>query len=210
LAYPIKHFAALLFICLLVWPQSHQAQNGESRRTWTFEGNPGEIRISLVTAPREPNGTSRILEISPQNGALFTVADETSYLREVLDELSKQNGEAARIDRISIRLREPDVIRKIAQLAASSPKWRTAVKLKDEAYVGSMVTRFLNEGDAYSDWNDAFRPANVRLTVAGVEELLMQPFVKTGAKCPSPEGCKDLLVPADALVQINVDPAGRK
>jgi hypothetical protein len=69
-----------------------------------------------------------------------------------------------------------------------------------------LVTEFLNESGAYKEWESAFRSHGLILTIAGVEKVMMEPFSKSGVKCPSRMKCENLRVPCDAMVQMNIEP----
>ena len=50
------------------------------------------------------------------------------------------------------------------------------------------------------------KTATLKKAIAAIEEVIMEPFSQTGASCPQATDCSNLLVPKDALVQINVVP----
>ena len=112
------------------------------------------------------------------------------------------------IDWISLRLSEPDAIWKVAQEAVASAEWRRATKRGPSRYY-PLVTRFLNESGAYAEWDRVFQKYGLSLKVAGVEKVGMEPFAKLHMPCPQGNTCQRLLIPTDALVQLNVIPRTR-
>ncbi len=72
-----------------------------------------------------------------------------------------------------------------------------------------LVTSFLNESHVYEAWDRVFRSHGLTLKIAGVEKVILERFVKTGAKCPDSMNCEHIWVPVDALVQMNVIPAAK-
>jgi hypothetical protein len=93
----------------------------------------------------------------------------------------------------------------VAQKAALSTQWRPALKTMSPRVFCPLVTAFLNEGGAYQEWNPVFEKYGLRLKVAGVEKVMLEPFSATKATCPAGANCAHLRVPADALIQINIE-----
>jgi len=111
------------------------------------------------------------------------------------------------LDWISVRFNEAEAVRRAAVLEARSEKWREALRSKNmprSAY--PLVASLLNESGAYREWDSVFRKHGLTVKVAGVEKVIMEPFSKSGAKCPGGANCNHLLVPCDALVQMNIYP----
>jgi hypothetical protein len=182
------------------------AQEPETQKTWRFQGKAGVVEIKL-TRFVDPDGTKPTsLHIYSPNGGPRSVTEEAEFLAKVLDDLPSTGVDAQSLDWISFRFNEPEAVRKVAAYAASSKQWRGALKTKSVSVAYPLVTSFLNESGAYKEWDRVFRSHGLTLKVAGVEEVIMEPFSQAGASCPQATDCSNLLVPKDALVQINVVP----
>ena len=90
--------------------------------------------------------------------------------------------------------------------AASSGQWRGALRARRISVVYPLVTSFLNNSGAYEEWDRVFKQHGLALKLACVEEVIMEPFSQAGSSCPRNRVCNNLIVPKDALVQMNVGP----
>lgn len=78
------------------------------------------------------------------------------------------------------------------------------MKTHSNSIVYLLVTSFLNDCGAYEEWDHVFRLHGLTLKVAVVEKVIVEPFSRTHTNCPVGADCKNLLVPIDALIQMNV------
>jgi hypothetical protein len=182
------------------------ADEPEIQKTWKFQGKQGAVEIELTRFADSDGKKATSLHIYSPNGGPRSVTEEAEFLAKVLDDLPSTGVNAQSLDWISLRFNEPEAVRKVAVYAASSKQWRGALKTKSVSVAYPLVTSFLNESGAYKEWDRVFRSHGLTLKVAGVEEVIMEPFSQTGASCPQATDCSNLLVPKDALVQINVVP----
>jgi hypothetical protein len=182
------------------------ADEPETQKTWKFQGKQGAVEIKLTRFVHSNGTKATSLSIYSPNGAPRSVAEEAEFLAKVLDDLPNTGINAQSLGWISFRFNEPEAVEKVAAYAASSKQWRGALKTKNMSVVYSLVTSFLNESGAYKEWASAFRSHGLDVKVAGVEKVIMEPFSKAGASCPPATNCSNLLVPTDALVQLNIVP----
>lgn len=183
------------------------AEDIKMEKTWSFQGSEGVVEIKLIRFADKKGPTS--LHIYSTDGMPRSAAEEAGFLTSVLDSLPKEGVSALSLDFVSLRLQEKDAISRVATYAALSKSWRDALKTKNLSVVYSLVTSFLNDSGAYKEWDSVFRLRGLTLRVAGVEEVIMEPFSQTQTKCPLSANCKNLLVPSDALIQINLTPINR-
>ena len=197
-----------LLVISAIFATSFQAgaNEPETQKTWKFPGKQGEVEIELTRFVHSDGTRVTSLSIYSPNGAPRSVAEEAEFLAKVLDDLPNTGIKARSLDWISFRFNEPEAVEKVAAYAASSKQWRRALKTKNISVVYSLVTSFLNESGAYREWDSVFRSHGLDLKVAGVEKVIMEPFSKAGAGCPPATDCSNLVVPKDALVQLNIVP----
>jgi hypothetical protein len=181
-------------------------QNGEIKKEWKFPSSHGELAIMASSFPNDSGVRFVSIHIYPTVWGSWTAAEETGPLESVLDAFPKAGFDTQRLSFMQLRLQEPDAQKLVAEQAALSKIWRSAVKTRRPAKTYPLVVDFINQSGAYSEWNDAFRERGLQLKAVGIEELGLQPFSKSGAKCPTGVNCANLLVPNDALVQINIVP----
>ena len=186
------------------------ADEPEIHKTWKFQGKRGAVEIELTRFVNSDGKKATSLHISSVNGGPRSVMEEAEFLAKVLDDLPSTGINAQSLDWISFRFNEPEAVSKVAAYAASSKQWRGALKTKSVSVAYPLVASFLNESDAYKEWDRVFRSHGLTLKVAGVEEVIMEPFSQAGASCPQATDCSNLLVPKDALVQMNIEPIAHR
>jgi len=186
------------------------AENPETLKTWTFHGKESSVEIRLSRVIDDERKASTVLEIySPDRGApnngQTSVAEEAVFLAEVLDDMEKLHVDVQSLDLVLLRLSEPDAVARLASYAAASKQWRQAAKSRSPAVYYPVVASMLNESGTYKEWEGVFQKHDLSMKIAGVEKVFLEPFSKAQAKCPS-TSCAGILVPFDALVQINIIP----
>ena len=194
----------LLYIALLP-PKASSSGGAEVKKEWTFKGENGDLQVSATSFPRDSGGRSTTIEIWASIGGSWTVAQEAAALDSVLSELPKAGFDTRSLSIILLRLNERDAISRLAAYAAESNIWRSELKTRSPAKYYPLIASFLNASGAYREWNDVFAKRGFALRVAGVEKVGVEAFSKSGAKCPTGTSCENLLVPNDALIQINVE-----
>jgi hypothetical protein len=179
------------------------AQDNELKREWSFKGQNGTAQVSATSFRHggEPGYTA--LEIFPTDGVV-TMQEEANDLDLVLTDLAKGGFNMGSLSTLQFRLREMVARNRLAEFAARSDAWRAALMTRNVAKVYPVVTTFLNASGAYKEWVDVFSRHGLSLEVVGVEEVIMERFSHSGANCPSGVDCKNLLVPTDAFVQMNI------
>jgi hypothetical protein len=179
------------------------AQNNELKREWNFKGQNGTAQVSATSFRHggEPRFTA--LEIFPTVGVV-TVQEEANDLDAVLTDLAKGGVDMGSLSTLQLRLRETVARNRLAESVARSDGWRAALRTRSVAKVYPVVTAFLNASGAYKEWVDVFSRHGLSLAVAGVEKVSMEQFSHSGAKCPPGVNCKNLLVPSDAFIQMNI------
>jgi hypothetical protein len=182
------------------------AQEPQILKTWNFQGMKGTIDMRLTRSVSPGGNTATVLHIYSTDGTPRSVAEEAGFLAKVLDDLPKAGISVQSLDWISFRFNESEAVSKVAAYAASSKRWRESLKTKNLSVAYPLVTSFLNASGAYEEWDRVFKQHGLILKVAGVEEVIMEPFSQARASCPAGADCTNLLVPKDALVQMNVDP----
>jgi hypothetical protein len=182
------------------------AQEPEALKTWRFQGKAGAVEMKLTRVVEKAGAKTTTLNIYSPDSSPRSVAEEAEFLATVLEDLPKVGVSAESLAWISFRFNESEAVRRVANYAASSGQWRAALKTKKASTVYPLVTLFLNSSGAYKEWDRVFEQHGLALKVVGVEEVIMEPFPEAGSNCPGSADCSDLLVPKDALVQMNVDP----
>ena len=178
----------------------------ESKKSWHFKGRSGEVEIDVITVPGAKGTPVSSLHISSPSGGVRSVQEESSFIDSVLAQLPKEGVDPNQLTMISLRLNESEALERLARYAAQSPQWRSALRTKSIGKVYPLIVGFLNASHAYQEWENIFEKRGFQLQVVGVEEVMMVPFAKAGVKCPPKANCAGLLVPDDALVQINLIP----
>jgi hypothetical protein len=207
LAYSIRQICTLLVLSAIFGaPLQSFADEPETQKTWTFQGRDGAVEIKLTRFVDKDGTTPTSLHIYSPDGKPRLVAEEAGFLAQVLDDLPKAGISVESLNWISFRFDESDAVSKVAVYAASSKQWRESLKTKNVSVVYPLVTSFLNASGAYAAWDRVFKQHGLTLKVAGVEEVIMEPFSRARASCPAGVDCKNLIVPRDALVQMNVSP----
>jgi len=204
----MKQICLLLALAAIFGTAFHALAEGtKMEKTWSFQGSGGVVEIKLIRFPDKKGPTS--LNIYSPDGAHRSVTEEAEFLTTVLDSLPKEGIRVESLDLVNVRLQEKEAISRVATCAALSERWRTALKTRSIPSVYPLVTSFLNDCGAYKEWDAVFRLHGLTLRVAGVEEVIMQPFSRTHAICPKDEDCRNLLVPRDAAIQMNVGNLGK-
>ncbi len=197
---------SLVLLVVCATPSSTFGQDPKSQKTWKFRGKDGDVEITLISFEGTSGTRTASLDISSSSAASRSVIEEAGFLAAVLNGLPKEGIEAQSLTSINFRLTEPEARRRVAIYAASSKSWRPALKTRSNAVIYPLVTSFLNDSGAYREWNTVFRSHGLTLKVAGVEKVILEPFDRAPTKCPADADCKNLLVPGDVLVQMNVYP----
>jgi hypothetical protein len=179
---------------------SHQ----EFEKTWTFQGRSGAVGVRVTSFSKSTGDRYASLAIYSLDGAPRSTSEEADFLAIVLSDLPKEGIKPETLSWISFRLNEPEAISAVAQLAALSSAWRPALKSHSAATIYPLVTTFVNESGAYKKWNEVFEEHGFTLQIAGVEKVIMAPFSQSNAKCPKGADCQHLMIPVDALVQMNI------
>jgi hypothetical protein len=200
----------LILTALVLGSVCTQAQEPQTLKSWNFQGNSGTIVMELTRAVGSGGRTATVLHIYSPDGGPRSTSEEARFLTEVLSDIEKMHIDVKSLDWMSFRLAEPEAIAKVASYAASSRNWRQGVATKRPATYYPLVASMLNESGAYKEWENVFRRYNLSIRVAGVEEVILEPFSKTQGKCPPTTNCASLRVPGDALVQMDVVPLNRQ
>jgi len=179
----------------------------DPEKKWRFEGKAGVVEVKL-TSYNNHGITVSSLEIYAPDGTPRSVTEEAQFLATVLDDFPKVGVNIHSLDQISFRFSEPEAIKKVAIDAASSKQWRGALKTNRASVINPLVTSFLNESHAYQEWDSVFKKYGLTIRVAGVEEVIVEPFSKLGISCPAATDCSNLSVPGDAFVQMDIKPNG--
>lgn len=191
-----------LFIGILSFNAS--SQNSISRKVWKFKNARSVLTISAVSALNESGKKEITLDISPGAYGTWSAAEEAASLSRVLDEFPKVGFDIRSLSTIRLRMQEHDAQLLIATQAALSKQWRMALKSKSGTDTDPMIVALINESNAYDDWKNAFNQRGLEVKAVGVENVELEAFAKSGAVCPIGGNCDKLLVPSDALVQMNV------
>lgn len=186
------------------------AQEPETQKIWRFQGSAGTVEIKLTRYVNSDGTKPTSLHIYSLDGTPRIVTEEAGFLAKVLDDLPKARISVQSLNWISFRFNESEAVSKVAACAASSKQWKRSLKTRNISVVYPLVTSCLNASGAYEEWNGVFKQHGLTLKVAGVEEVIMEPFSQTHTNCPATADCKNLLVPKDALVQMNVSPITRR
>lgn len=194
---------ALMFFCGTSWTTF--AQSSEIKKAWSFQGEHGPVEIQLTRFTQDKGAVATSLHVFSPDGSPRSVIEEAGFLGTVLDGLPKEGIDVQSLDWIGLRFNETEAVDRVASCAAASKQWRPALRTGRTAVVYKLVTSFLNGCGAYEEWNRVFEAHGLSLKVAGVEEVMIEPFSKTTATCPPEADCKRPKVPTDALVQINIE-----
>jgi hypothetical protein len=186
------------------------AEEPEKQKAWRFQGKAGAVEIKFTRFLNKDGTTPTSLQVYSPDGAPRSVAEEAAFLAAVLDDLPKEGISIQSLDWISFRFNESEAVSKVATYAASSKRWRESLKTKNMSVVYPLVTSFLNASGAYEEWDRVFKQHGLTLKVVSVEEVIMEPFSQAHASCPANANCKNLIVPMDALVQMNIVPIVHK
>jgi hypothetical protein len=147
------------------------------------------------------------LEVSSIPKGAWSVAEEAGALDSVLGNLPKEGFEMRSLASVSFRLNEKDAIARLASYAAESTKWRSELRTGNPAKFYPIVVSLLNTSHAYREINGVFAKRGLDLRVVSVEKVAVEPFSRAGATCPMRFNCKNLLIPSDARIQIDVYPS---
>jgi hypothetical protein len=181
------------------------AQSHETKKEWRFPMGNGETVIAASTFLGDYGRPFTSMEIYSTQGATPSLSEEARFLGIVLDNLPKGTN----LSFIESRLGESEARKRLAEFAAGSADWRKMDRTGNVPVIYRLVTQFLNQSNSYREWNEAFLSRGMHLYVAGVEEVGLEPFAKTGATCPPGTTCRNLVAPADAMIQMNIVPIVR-
>ena len=177
------------------------AEEPELTKTWDLQGKNCVVEIRLMRfAGRNP-----LLEVYPRDGiGTPSVVEEAALLGTVLNALPKEGIDPQSLNFIQFRFREAEAVSRVAAHVSMSGKWRAALKTRADSVIYPLVTKFLNDSSAYAEWDRVLREHGLTENIAGVEKVMMEPFSRTNAICPQGANCNKLLVPMDAMVQMNL------
>ena len=201
-------FLVLVMICGTMFQAF--AEEPETLYTWRFQGKAGPVEIKLDRVMETTGAKTTTLHIYSPDSSPRSVIEEAGFLATVLKDLPKAGVTAESLDWISFRLSESEAVSRLAKRVASSRRWREALWTKKVSVVYPLVASLLNNSGAYKEWDQVFEQRGLALKVSGVEEVIMEPFSQVGLSCPTGANCKGLIVPKDALVQMNVEPIQRR
>jgi len=206
----IGRMCSLFTILFLIGTVQMCAQAPTELKVWSFQGARGQVQIKASQVGGSAGKKTCVLEIYSPGGANRSEVEEAEFLSTVLNDLPKIGVSVQSIDRILFRFNEPDAVARVAAYAASSKQWREALRNNNVSIAHALVTAFINESGAYREWDRVFREHGLALRVAGVEQFMVEPFSQAHASCPAGTDCKNLVVPNDAFVQMNVVPIARQ
>ncbi len=192
----------LLGVLCLEWVSAEEPQ---LEKKWTFKGNSGAIDIVVTQFLHNGVKTASLVVYSPDQGPR-SISEEARFLSLVLDELPQDGVDLNALGWLSTRLDETDAPLRLAERAAQSSQWRSVTRSGNVPVLYSAVTTMLNDSYVFAEWDAVFRRHGLRLKVAGVEKVGVEPFSKTGAPCPRKVSCDHLRVPSMAEIQINISP----
>lgn len=177
------------------------AEEPELTKTWDLQGKNCVIEIKLMRFA----GRNAVLEVYPRDGiGTPSVVEEAALLGTVLNALPKEGIDPQSLDFIQFRFLEEEAVSRVAAHVALSRKWRTALKTHAASVIYTLVTKSLNDSGAYAEWDRVLREHGLAENIAGVEKVMMEPFSRTHTMCPQGANCNRLLVPMDAMVQMNL------
>ena len=182
------------------------AQNNDVKKEWSFQNSRGTLQVSAMSFPSSSGARVTRLELSPSARGTWTVAEEAKALDSVLKGFPNAGFDLRSVASISVRLNEDDALGRLAVHLAQSKTWRGMLKTRNPGRFYPLVVASLNDSGAYKELNDIFTQRSMGLRVVSVEKVDTEPFSKSGAKCPTGANCANLLVPSDALVQMNIVP----
>lgn len=205
LVYSIRQTCTLLTLSVILGAALQSvAEEPQTRKTWRFHGQEGEVEIELTRFVNRDGTTPTSLHIYSPNGMPRSVTEEAGFLATVLNELPSTGISVQSLDWISFRSNEPEAVSKVATCAAASKLWRESLTTKNASVLYPLVTSCLITSGAYDEWDRVFRGYGLTLKAVGVENVIMESFSRLHATCPAGARCKTLRVPADALAQMNV------
>jgi hypothetical protein len=178
------------------------AQSHETKKEWRFPMGSGETIIAASTFLGDNGKPFTSMEIYSTQGAAPTLSQEANFLGFVLDNLPKGTN----LSFIQSRLSESEARKRLAEFAAGSADWKRVARTGNVPVIYPLVIQLLNKSSSYREWNEAFLSRGMHLYVAGVEKVGLERFAKTGATCPAGTNCTNLVAPADAMIQMNIDP----
>ena len=191
------------WVLLMVYLPTN-AEEPEFTKTWKFQGQGGEVEITLTRFAHGDHIGPTSLSIGSYSGQPQSLAEEAGFLNRVLDDSPKFGVNLKSLDSISCRFNLPEAVDRVAIYAASSAQWRGALNTTNPARAYPLVASFMNASGAFREWESVFRQHGLKLEVVGVEKVFFELFSKTGAPCPSHSNCRNLRIPTDALVQLNI------
>jgi hypothetical protein len=192
--------ASLAALILLTALLPVNAEEPQLTRTWKFQGKGGEVEITLTRFAGGPTS----LSIGSLGGQVQSEVEEAGFLSKVLVDLPNYGVGLQSLDFIECRSNLTEAVDRVATYAASSSQWRGALYTTNPGRAYPLVASFMNTSGAFREWVSIFRQHGLTLEVAGVEKVIFEPFSKTGATCPPRSNCRNLRVPTDALVQLNI------
>lgn len=196
----------IIFFGAVVLAGSAYSEEPQFERKWTFHGKNGEIGISVA---RFVHDQKHIVTSMAIWGDHRTEQEEVGFVSGVLDQLLSYGIRPDSLGWIELRFQEPEARRRVAGCIAALPKWRTESGSRAASRFYPLVTSCMIQSNAYQELAAVFRKRGLKLAPVGVEKVLLEPFNNAGAACPNHIDCTHLLVPRDALVQLNIETVER-
>ena len=204
-----RNCATVLLLFLVSIATTSGATEPVKERTWSFQGQHGTVRIRASEYKRDTvHKPSTALDLWVEDGRSGT-EEEGRFLSFVLTEFSKSGFDVSSISILMFRLDQTDADKRLAPYAAKSKQWNSVARARSARITYPVVTELLNESGVFQEWFATFRAHGLEGDVSGIEKLGMTTFRATGAVCPATLNCSRVLVPATALVQVNLHPAGK-
>jgi hypothetical protein len=173
-------------------------------RTWSFQGGRGTVKIRASEyGPGVGMKHHTALDLWVEDGR-SEIEEDGRFLSLVLTELPNSGFDISSISILLFRLDQTDAPERIAPFAAESKQWNSIARAHSASITYPAVTAMLNQSNVFQDWFSIFRAHGLEGDVAGIEKLGMTTFRETGAACPAKLNCNRVLVPATALVQVNL------
>jgi hypothetical protein len=185
------------------------AAGQEIAKKWSFSATGGTVEIA-VSRPAHRSARAVTLEIYGRNGGSATLMEEAGFFDAVLKALPKEGIGVETLEQLNLRLYEPEAVARVATCAARTKEWRGAEKSKKSAVISRVVTACLNNSEAYGEWESVFNQYGLTLHAADAQRVMLVQFASAQAECPPGVDCRNLLVPADAMVEMMVEPIARR
>jgi hypothetical protein len=169
----VKILLGILIVFFSIPPAWLVSQDRQAhiRNTWAFKARHGTVRVQILVEPSTPNVST--LGILYDNGADPSLAEEVSFLREVLHQLPALGIDPHSVGSITVRgFGEPDVRERLALAALHSKEWQSRATVNGGAE--RAVEDLLNSQHAYSALNEALDEYGLVVSeIGGVERPIL-------------------------------------